>query len=340
MMYEKSNYIPLVNSASFVPKNLSLARSRDLLNYVVVSKNSVSLTSIDRNGAEIDQKQIIPKISKEEKDSGSIKDSPESLLLVNITQAKFVNVSRTHLLVICSTKGIFFYDEDGNNLLHFHNLKNVRSTQIEETTYSRGITLLGPSTLAIGTSSGSIFLFEVESSGRNVSLKTEITEKELKSGISDLVSNENCLIAADTEGNIFGWHIRSERNFKLMFSIHGNKNACTCLGLWRKYLIAGYGNGLISIYDTEYGKKLVDISGHARWIHCLDISGDMLVTAGEDSYFRVWELCEVNGRVKVHALHSELISDSQMAGINFNLGSDQICISSFDSNQILVYNSL
>lgn len=41
-------------------------------------------------------------------------------------------------------------------------------------------------------------------------------------------------------------------------------SACTCMGVCKNYLIACYGNGLISIFEIDTGKKLVDITGHAR----------------------------------------------------------------------------
>lgn len=112
------------------------------------------------------------------------------------------------------------------------------------------------------------------------------------------------------------------------------------MGLWRSNLIVGYGNGLVSIFDVETGKKLVDISAHARWIHCLSVTGTgTFVTAGADSFFRVWELNEVNGKLKVNAMHSELIADTQMCGIIFNYGTEHICIACFDSSEILIYSS-
>lgn len=112
------------------------------------------------------------------------------------------------------------------------------------------------------------------------------------------------------------------------------------MGIWENFLIACYGNGLISIYDIETdGKKLIDISGHARWINCLDISKDYFVTAGEDSFFRVWQIDGVNGRLKVNMIHAELIVDSQISGVRFN-GPEQICVSCFDKNEIFIYNSL
>ncbi len=85
---------------------------------------------------------------------------------------------------------------------------------------------------------------------------------------------------------------------------------------------------------------MADISAHARWIHCIDVAEDKFVTASQDGFFRVFELAEISGRLKVNALHSELIPDTLICGIKFSNGTEQICVSSFDNNEIIVYNSL
>lgn len=338
-MYEKSNCIPLTSNASYSAQNLSLMKNRDSVTYAVISRNSVNLVSTSRNSGEVDQKLIIPKISKDETTGAS--NGPDTMLLANIVQTKFVEVSDRSVLVICATKGIFFYDDDCATLMYFHNFRDLKSNPIEETTYGRGITTIGSNSIAIGTSSASILIFEVPPKGNNIALVEEITEKNLSSAITDLVADEYCLVASDTNGNIFAWQAKSVKSIRLMFAIRGNKNSCTSLGLWKNYLISGYGNGLVSIFNIDDGgKKLVDISAHARWIHCLDVAENAFVTAGEDCHFRVWELGEVNGRLRVNALHSELMPDTQITGISFNKGTDQICASIFDCNEILVYNSL
>ncbi len=43
----------------------------------------------------------------------------------------------------------------------------------------------------------------------------------------------------------------------------------------------------------------MDIAAHARWINCLDFKQDKLVSAGEDCFIRIWEVNEINGKLKV-----------------------------------------
>jgi len=166
----------------------------------------------------LDNKQIIPKISKDE--SLGSNNGPDNMHLCILVQTKFVRVSERNILVICSTKGIFFFDEDGVTLIYFFSFHGMKPSKIEETNYGRGITVLNENSIAIGTSSGTILRFEVPPKGDNISLAEEIEEKNLTCGITDLVSSSNYLIASDTEGNIFGWLI-NKSIVTLSFTVRG-----------------------------------------------------------------------------------------------------------------------
>lgn len=56
------------------------------------------------------------------------------------------------------------------------------------------------------------------------------------------------------------------------------------------------------------GSKQVDITAHARWINSIDIKENRLVSSGEDCFFRVWELNEINGKLKVIIIETKLKS--------------------------------
>ncbi len=103
------------------------------------------------------------------------------------------------------------------------------------------------------------------------------------------------------------------------------------------YLIVCYGNGLISIHDSSDGKKLVDITGHARWINCMDVYRDKFVTAGEDCFIRLWQITEVNHQIKVMPLHSEQLTDCFISGVQFNKKNENICVTCYDNNDIVFY---
>lgn len=93
----------------------------------------------------------------------------------------------------------------------------------EETTYGRGIAVCCSNLVAIGTSMGSILFFEVASKGSRITLVQEHVEKSLNAGITDLVSDEDLLCAADSNGNIFAWSVKSNSDIKLLFANPGKK---------------------------------------------------------------------------------------------------------------------
>ena len=71
------------------------------------------------------------------------------------------------------------------------------------------------------------------------------------------------------------------------------------MAVWHNYLFCGMETGVVTMFETTEGVKVIDIRAHARWINSLDVRDNKLVSAGEDCFFRVWELTEINGKLKV-----------------------------------------
>ena len=109
--------------------------------------------------------------------------------------------------------------------------------------------------LAIGTSCGSILLYEIPFRGTNIRLINELLEKDLKYGVGDLAANPSGtnLACSDTNGNIFVWDIDVYPSIKLAYKLN-ETSPCTCLNIWKGYLIGGFGNGKINLYDIVSGE--------------------------------------------------------------------------------------
>ena len=107
-------------------------------------------------------------------------------------------------------------------MLFYQNFNDLRPNQVEETSYARGIAAIEPNLIAIGNSSGSIYLFDIPSKGTNIVMANKIHDKNLNTGITSLVSDSNLLFASDSLGNISSWCIRSSDNPKPLFAVHGN----------------------------------------------------------------------------------------------------------------------
>lgn len=107
-------------------------------------------------------------------------------------------------------------------MIHYHNYNEIRPNQIEDTAYTRGIAFVEPNYIAIGTSSGSILLFDIPTKGNNIVVKNKILDKNLNSGMTDLISDEHILFGSDSNGNIVGWNIKSIDNPKNFLYINSN----------------------------------------------------------------------------------------------------------------------
>lgn len=94
---------------------------------------------------------------------------------------------------------------------------------------------------------------------------------------------------------------------------------------------------MISMFEVNHGVKVIDMCAHARWINSLDVKNDRLVSCSEDCFFRVWDLTEINGKLKLNCAHSERVADSMMCAAHFNAKSDDICVSVFEESEILLY---
>jgi len=108
-------------------------------------------------------------------------------------------------------------------MIYYQNFNDIRPNQIEDTAYGRGITFVEPSFIAIGTSLGSILLFDIPTKGNNIVLKNKILDKNLNSGMTDLVSDGNILFGTDSNGNIVGWNVRSVDSPKTLVYISNTK---------------------------------------------------------------------------------------------------------------------
>lgn len=47
---------------------------------------------------------------------------------------------------------------------------------------------------------------------------------------------------------------------------------CLCLSVWNTFIIGGYGNGQLRLYDSESGIRVVEVSAHARPVLAIDVA--------------------------------------------------------------------
>ena len=47
---------------------------------------------------------------------------------------------------------------------------------------------------------------------------------------------------------------------------------CLCLGFWNTFIVSGFANGQLKLYDSESGVKVVEVTAHARPVVGLDVA--------------------------------------------------------------------
>ena len=91
-----------------------------------------------------------------------------------------------------------------------------------------------------------------------------------------------------------------------------------------------------------YCQILVDIAAHAGWITGMDLASQsgLLISSGEDSFVRVWQLsasASGHGRLVSHKC-SIPVQDSLLTGVKFlDPKGSAFATSCYDSNKIQVY---
>lgn len=45
-----------------------------------------------------------------------------------------------------------------------------------------------------------------------------------------------------------------------------------CLSVWNTFVIGGFANGQLRLYDSETGVKVVEVTAHARPVMALDVA--------------------------------------------------------------------
>ncbi|KAK9472641.1 WD40-repeat-containing domain protein [Dipodascopsis tothii] len=87
------------------------------------------------------------------------------------------------------------------------------------------------------------------------------------------------------------WMSPNSQPKHLSFAGHGH-NVVTCLQFDSKKIITGSDDMCINVYDTETGKTLTRLKGHAGGVWALQYVGNTLVSGSTDRTVRVWDLEE------------------------------------------------
>ncbi|XP_069043575.1 WD repeat-containing protein 54 [Lepisosteus oculatus] len=333
-MYHKEKSIQIKSSASALYNNLSVLpiAERSLTYFTVVHGNVVNMVSASGDGLNFSHRQLQSK-------EGSIAAS-SSLII----QASWCVLPSRVLLVLTSQKGIQMYESDGSIMVYWHAL-DIPETPTAQAVFARGIAAARGNYICVGTSCGSVLVFDVPSKGSNITL-SEVLE-EHREPITDIASessrNEDGvadLVTADDSGLLCVW--KSGEDFSLVNKIPAYGCSCSSVKLWCGVVVAGYGSGQIRLYDGASGSVYAEVNAHARWIYALDVAPDTgtLLSGAEDSLVRIWKLSRTpeTNRIEIEHRHTECVTDVQICGAKFcDSEGNAFAVTGYDLSEIIRY---
>uniref|UniRef100_A0A7S3QZ72 WD repeat-containing protein 54 beta-propeller domain-containing protein n=1 Tax=Dunaliella tertiolecta TaxID=3047 RepID=A0A7S3QZ72_DUNTE len=211
----------------------------------------------------------------------------------------------------------------------------------------------GSTNLCFGSSSGTLYVSEVDQSGRiqeptpffghSSPITCMSTEYQSHHGrhIADKSPGSHLLASADEAGNISVWLAVSGDEYKVLSSIPSASIPATSLAIRHDCLIAARLNGIIQVYGLKDSKLRAEIVAHSRWLTCMDIhpTKDIIVSGAEDGTINMWTLPIHNH--KVTNLLSVTWMHAAVTGVTF-CGStfDDLAAVAYDTDELRVYKPL
>ncbi|XP_072353895.1 WD repeat-containing protein 54 isoform X3 [Scyliorhinus torazame] len=312
-MYKREKSIQIKSSASAFYNNLSILpiTDKNLTYFAVIHGSVVNMVSASTDGLNLSHRQL------QSKEGGMVHGT--SLIMQ-------------------------MYESDGSIMVYWHALDTPEASTADAV-FARGIGATRSHYICVGSSTGSILVFNIPPKGTNITL-SEVLEQH-RDPITDIAcdctEDKECvadLVSADDSGVLCIW--KSGDDFKLMYKIAAYGGTCSSVKMWSGIIAAGYGSGQILIYDAAAGTVNVVVNAHARWICTLDVASisGKLLSGGEDSFLRIWRIYrnpETNS-IEVEHEHTECVTDVQICGAKFcDPEGTAFAVTGYDLSEIIRY---
>uniref|UniRef100_UPI00398ED1F7 WD repeat-containing protein 54-like n=1 Tax=Pristiophorus japonicus TaxID=55135 RepID=UPI00398ED1F7 len=236
------------------------------------------------------------------------------------------------------------YESDGSIMVYWHAVHTPEGATAAAV-FARGIAATKSHYICVGSSTGSILVFNIPPKGTNITVSDVLEEhREPITDIAcDCSEHKGCiadLVTADDSGVLCIW--KSGEDFKLIHKISSYGSTCSSVKMWSGMIAAGYGNGQIQMYDAETGAMQVEVNAHGRWVCALDIASDSgkLLSGAEDSFVRVWRLSRnpESNAIEVEHSHTECVTDVQVCGAKFcDPRGNAFAVTGYDLSEIIRY---
>uniref|UniRef100_A0A8B9T992 WD repeat domain 54 n=1 Tax=Anas platyrhynchos TaxID=8839 RepID=A0A8B9T992_ANAPL len=322
-MYRRDRSVQLGGSSSALYNNLSVLRlpQRQLACFCTVHGPAVNVLSAATDGLGGSQRQLRP------------------------PPAAWCVLPARVLLVLTSQKGVQMYESDGSVMVYWHALDAAASSRFlpAQAVFARGISAAGERFICVGTSSGTVLVFDIPHKGTNVTV-SEVLE-EHRHAITDIAAElgqgAGDLVTADDAGALCIWS--SGEEFTLLNKIPALGCTCSSVKLWNGVVAAGYGNGQIRLYEAATGVLRAEVNAHARWIYALDLAPltGKLLSGAEDSFVHVWKLSRNPDTDDIEHCHAECVTDTQICGARFcDPEGCSFAVTGYDLSEIFRYSQV
>ncbi|XP_038034812.1 WD repeat-containing protein 54 [Anas platyrhynchos] len=336
-MYRRDRSVQLGGSSSALYNNLSVLRlpQRQLACFCTVHGPAVNVLSAATDGLGGSQRQLRPP------------PAAPAAAAAAVTQAAWCVLPARVLLVLTSQKGVQMYESDGSVMVYWHALDVTEQPQAQAV-FARGISAAGERFICVGTSSGTVLVFDIPHKGTNVTV-SEVLE-EHRHAITDIAAElgqapegAGDLVTADDAGALCIWS--SGEEFTLLNKIPALGCTCSSVKLWNGVVAAGYGNGQIRLYEAATGVLRAEVNAHARWIYALDLAPltGKLLSGAEDSFVHVWKLSRNpdTDDVEIEHCHAECVTDTQICGARFcDPEGCSFAVTGYDLSEIFRYSQV
>uniref|UniRef100_A0A8B9T9C9 WD repeat domain 54 n=1 Tax=Anas platyrhynchos TaxID=8839 RepID=A0A8B9T9C9_ANAPL len=310
-MYRRDRSVQLGGSSSALYNNLSVLRlpQRQLACFCTVHGPAVNVLSAATDGLGGSQRQLRP------------------------PPAAWCVLPARVLLVLTSQKGVQMYESDGSVMVYWHAAASSRFLPAQAV-FARGISAAGERFICVGTSSGTVLVFDIPHKGTNVTV-SEVLE-EHRHAITDIAAELGQCAGVQPGGK----EVTEEVT-------RAPVPSCTCssVKLWNGVVAAGYGNGQIRLYEAATGVLRAEVNAHARWIYALDLAPltGKLLSGAEDSFVHVWKLSRNpdTDDVEIEHCHAECVTDTQICGARFcDPEGCSFAVTGYDLSEIFRYSQV